>query len=215
MSDETKTNSRDEIHRAWTQEDEGELEAALSRLPGQMDPPAELWSRIRAQIQAKPEARPESTPEAEPSRGVAWHGISRMGVAAAVVLGTVWWGAANAPEPGGASDPVVAGQGPAPSFDRDTETRFPTRNLLPHEPDYRVAMAGLSETYQNRRDQLSDDVVALFDGQLEQIDHAIERSRGALADEPRDPDLQRMLDHAYRHKLELLKQAAQATRRPR
>ena len=214
MSDETKPNSRDEIHLAWTQEDDGELEVALSRLPEEMDPPAEVWSRIRAQIEAKPEATPTSAPEAERSRGFAWRGISWMGAAAAVVVGTVWWGAANAPEPDRASDPVVAGQRPAPSFDRDTEARFPTRNLLPQEPDYRVAMAGLSETYRDRRHQLSDDVVALFDGQLEEVDHAIERSRGALADEPRDPDLQRMLDHAYRHKLELLKQAAQATRRP-
>ena len=47
--------------------------------------------------------------------------VERSGAAAAVVVGTVWWGAANAPEPRRASDPVVAGQGPAPSFDRDTE----------------------------------------------------------------------------------------------
>lgn len=168
-----------------------DLDERIRELPRSIDPPMDLWPGIATRIATRDRSR------------VAW--IAAL-AAAAIVL--VWLGTrseetARSLQRGWSFDAVTMA---APA----AEPVAP-RELFPGEDQLRDAAGELARAYAQRRPLLDGELLAVYESNLGIVDDAIERSRAALVDRPEDPQLQRALDRAYRHKLALLRRASGGT----
>jgi hypothetical protein len=165
-----------------------ELELRIRALPRTIDPPVDLWPGIAAQIGARRRRRR----------------IAMLGGLAAAALALAWVGVRDESQPRSlqsgwdrfaiaAPTPVVAAV-PA--------------ELIPGEGQLRDAAHELALAYERARPLLDRELLAIYESNLGIVDDAIDRSRAALVDRPEDPQLQRALDRAYRHKLALLRRAS-------
>lgn len=170
--------------------DDRDLDQAIRQLPRTIDPPEDLFPGIRARVDERARARRRGT--------IA--GVLALAAAVALWVGTVpartsalasSWTVAVAPE-----IPAPARLEPAPS------------DLIPGEAQLRGAALELARAFDSRRPLLDRELLAVYEENLGIVDDAIERSRAALVERPADPNLQRVLDRAYRHKLALLRRAS-------
>ncbi len=155
------------------------LVANAHALPQRIEPPRELWTGIAARITERP-----------PARGTVWWrerafwaGVSAAAATLVLVLG------------------VHRLTGPA-------RPSGPVEGWGVVEADYQRATAELARTLAAERHRLRPETVALVERNLALIDAALGEARAALAEDPGNADLQRLVATAARQKVELLQWAA-------
>jgi hypothetical protein len=76
--------------------------------------------------------------------------------------------------------------------------------------EYEQAVAGLRTILEQGRDRLDPETVAIIEASLTAIDRAIEEAQRALADDPNNQALNRLLIKHQQSKLRVLRQASAA-----
>jgi len=155
------------------------LVANAHALPQRIEPPRELWTGIAARITERP-----------PARGTVWWRERAFwaGVSAAAATLVLVLGVHRLTSPARPSGPVE-GWGVVAA-------------------DYQRATAELARTLAAERHRLRPETVALVERNLALIDAALGEARAALAEDPGNADLQRLVATAARQKVELLQWAA-------
>lgn len=162
--------------------------AHAASLPRSVTPPRDLWPGIARRV--------------ERDRSWSWTGWSPVALAAAatVVVGlvAVLWS-------GSAPSRVRTVEIPAPS----PETRLVAALvsdpvLAAAERDYDAATNALLEALQQRRARLQPEAFAAVQANLEVIDRALAEVRQALAKDPTNPELGRMLVSTHQKKVDVL-----------
>ena len=167
--------------------------AHAASLPRSVTPPRDLWPGIARRV------------ERERSWSLATGGWSPWALAAAatVVVGLV----------------AVLWSGRAPSAVRTVEIPAATPEarllalpsvvsdpvLAAAERDYEAAANALLEALQQRRSQLQPETLAAVRTNLDVIDRALAEVRQALARNPSNPELNRMLVATHRKKVDVLR----------
>ncbi len=169
------------------------LHRLAARAPRELEPPAHVWrgveNAIRAQGAAVPEPADSSimsrTEPAATSRRAAWHG-PWSGLAAAALLcvavGTVWY-LREAPD------------GRAPAIPGDVAA----------VPERGPALGALLQELEARRPLFAPQTIGLVEDALQALDEAIAATQRALASDPDNPHLGRMLDQSQRQREEYLR----------
>lgn len=209
-------------------------------LPTAIDPPEALWREVADAIAAggAPRSSPaapatravavSATTAPTSSRGEAPRGVAHHGgrsaparpsgwrlAAAAVLLMTVSSGVtarfmrrgAESPSPSvaagdHASAPRVAPDGVAPAL---------PAAFAATEAAYLDDVAELQATFVAQRSTLAPATIAVVERSLAAIDAAIAEARTALLADPANQALAEMLSTTYRHKVELLRRAAESS----
>ena len=207
-------------HLAECEECSGRLRALtallseLAELPDDAQPARDLWSGVRAGIDAGL-GRDDADGTAPISRGRSDRprrfSFSAPQLAAASVVwtllsgGAVWMALNARPD-----QATVAVTDVAPQAGAAGEPR----NILPviqaATTEYELAIARLESVLQQRRDRLDPRTVETIETSLAIIDRAIEEALGALADDPNNPVLSRLLIKHEQSKLRVLRQASAA-----
>lgn len=181
-------------------------------LPPSIDPPEALWHDVAASLAAGG-ATPIVTRSAlRPARAMP---SARWLAAAAVLLMAVSSGVtalfmrrgAEAPSPSvaagdRASVPRVAPDGIAPAL---------PAAFAATEAAYLDDVAELQATYAAQRSTLAPATIAVVERSLAAIDAAIAEARTALLADPANQALAELLSTSYRHKVELLRRAAESS----
>lgn len=202
-------------------------------LPPAIDPPEALWRDVAASIaaggvrRAVTAARASATTPPSASRGGGPLPVARRHVrparampsarwlaAAAVVLMAVSSGVTalfmrrggESPSPaiaaGGATGPRVAPDGVAPAL---------PAAFAATEAAYLDDVAELQATFAAQRSTLAPATIAVVERSLAAIDAAIAEARTALVADPANQALAELLSSTYRHKVELLRRAAESS----
>jgi hypothetical protein len=208
-----------DTHLAACEECSGRLEALtrllseLAGLPDTATPTRDLWSDVRGEIEA---GSGNAETVAIPTSRVGPAGSRRFSFSAAQLLaasvvwtllsgGAVWMALAGGPDQAG----VVAG-----NVTPVAEAREGAGLLLPvtqvATTKYERAIASFESVLEQGRHLLDPETVAILEASLATIDRAIEEARGALADDPNDPVLNRLLIKHEQSKLRVLRQASAA-----
>ncbi len=155
--------------------------------------PADLWPNIRARIeQSKLVSLPAPAPRGVTPRR--WP-IALFAAAAIVLIAALL-----VIERPGDGAPGRAAPGDAPSLVPIADS------ALVYEEEARTLMNEL----EMRRAMLRPQTASAIDGDLRTIDQAIAEVRDALAHDPNNPALRRLLALSYRQKVELLQRATNA-----
>jgi anti-sigma factor RsiW len=171
---------------------------ALSR---EVEPPAEAWEAVRIAIAG----RERTTVALEESSRGNRHWVRLAAAAAALMVvtaGTTLWVA-------GTDDPS------SPNIARNLDTPAPAQlaAFAPVEARYVLAVSALRSTLDERREQLDPATIATVERSLAVIDSAIAEARAALATDPANATLTRLLSSSYEQKVELLRRASELTPR--
>lgn len=169
---------------------------ALSR---EAEPPAEAWEAVRLAIAG----RPSVGREAPPRRNSNWIRLAAAAAALVVITaGTTLW----LSDDGDTSRPNVVQSG-------DTPAPASLAGFAPVEARYVLAVSALRSTLDERREQLDPATIATVEQSLAVIDSAIAEARAALAADPANATLTRLLSSSYEQKVELLRRASELTPR--
>lgn len=166
----------------------------------QLEDPAvelgELWPGIRARIE-KAKVVPLTTDAATAKRQSRRGSLAIAALAAALVI-AVWLGtrassARNGPTAIHVSDTTIAAQ-------------FADDSVRVYKEEAQILLDRLELT----RSMLDPSAAAAIDKDLAVVDSAIAELQTAIARDPRNPALQRLLATSYREKIEVLKRVANA-----
>ena len=162
------------------------LVAQVGELPKRIMPARDLRPAIAARLSETPMRRARK-------RGV-W--LPALAIAASLVLitstATRWWVLRD--------QPVVASKTTA-------ATSVLPVSFRSEEGQYVNAIAAVQKTLDRDRAQLSPATIDVLERNMAIIDHAIAESRAALASDPANRDLSRMVLSGYQQKLDLLRRA--------
>ena len=217
-----------DVHLAACEECSGRLEALtlllseLAALPNDATPARDLWHGVRAEIVQGLGHGQGEIQDTSPDEGGAipiWRGRSagtrRFSFSAAQLLaasvvwaflsgGTVWMALTAGPD-----EEVVA-----TDITPVAEDRGGLRSTLPAvqvaTTEYEQAIASLESILELGRDRLDPQTVATIEANLGIIDRAIAEARRALADDPNNSALNRLLIKHEQSKLRVLRQASAA-----
>jgi anti-sigma factor RsiW len=171
------------------------LLAEAAALPRQIAPPRDLWPGVAAQLGRKAQVLAWS-------RSL-WQRPALLAAAAAVVVAVAGVALRQRESPatrGAAADafvlPAAAGLPPDLAF---------------AEAAYAQAASDLRSALEARRDELAPDTLRIVDQNLQAIDSALDEIRAALAKDPANADLARLLRGAHKRKLEVLQRIAHLT----
>lgn len=171
-----------------------DLEALVRRaraLPREMAPPPEAWAAVRNTVQGSPRRI-----AAAPRRARIWPMVAAAAALVVVSVVTTLW--LSAP------DERVTGSAGVGSATPAALTVF-----APVEARYVLAVSALHETLDERRDQLDSATIATVERSLATIDAAITEARDALASDPANATLTRLLASSYEQKVTLLRRASE------
>jgi len=171
------------------------LVAEIGELPAQITPSRDLRAGIAERI-----ARAEHhTVPAKQGTIRVMRRARFLAAAAVLVLATTtltrWWVLRDTSDA-----PVAPALPPAPSAPLPVAFRT-------EEARYHDAIAELQRTLERSRAELAPQTIAILERNLFIIDRAIAESRAALAQDPANNDLSRMVLSAYEQKLQLLQRA--------
>jgi hypothetical protein len=158
------------------------LLAQAAALPKAVRPPRELWPGIAAQIEGGRRVL------GFPPRAAFW---GTLAAAAALIVGFVIL------RPG---PPAAPGASPSPAFIAES----PGRGLSEAEAEYERATQALLAALEERRDRLAPETLKGVEQNLAVIDEALREVRAALATDPRNLELTRMLAATHRKKVDVL-----------
>lgn len=163
-----------------------ELLADAAALPPGIEPPSQLWQRVRSR-----------TISPRPSRaGMLWELRVPLAAAAAVLIvaasAVTWWIAPidERPQAVAVSDPAPAGLG-----------------LARAEADYLEATSTLLLVLEERRDRMDPVIVATVEQNLRVIAAAVENAKAALAADPANQDVTAILNATYQTQIRMLRNA--------
>jgi predicted anti-sigma-YlaC factor YlaD len=194
--DEQRRVERHLADCADCREEERTLRAILAQaeaLPAERVPPRDLWPGVRDRL----------APRRGRWRFGTWSGggLAGLAAAAAVVIAVagswVYQGprAPVASPTGGTPAPVSLG---SPLHEAEREYARATTDLM-------VALDA-------RREQISPETMAVVEENLRTIDVALGQIRAALAQDPSNPDLARMLTSTHRRKVDVLQRVVRLSR---
>ena len=218
-----------DAHLAACEECSGRLEALtrllseLTGLPVAAAPARDLWSGVRAGIASSGHGAGESRDTVAdesvaapiwrgPSTGTRRFSFSTAQLLAASVVwtllsgGTVWMAVGGGPEQATRTAIDVTqmsearGSGSIPSV------------MQVATSEYEQAIASLESVLEQGRGQLDPQTVETIEASLATIDRAIEEANGALAEDPNNHALNRLLIKHQQSKLRVLRQASAAVR---
>ena len=218
----TEEVARDiKAHLAACEECSGRLErltlllAELAGLPATATPARDLWSDLRGEIesgsgQGEPVAIPIWRDRSVGSRRFSFSAAQLVAASVAWILlsgGAVWMALT-----GGPGEATIATIDITPVVEvRDQSMRLlPVTQVATNE--YERAIASLQTILEQGRHRLGPQTVAILETSLATIDRAIEEARWALADDPNNPALNRLLIKHEQSKLRVLRQASAAVR---
>ena len=170
------------------------LQALVQRaraLPREVPPPADAWSATR-------DARRRSDrADVAPARGMRWPMLAAAAALVAVSSATTFW--------------LTDGRrDTSPSMqERGAETAATLAAFAPVEARYVLTTSTLRETLDERRATLDPATIAAVERSLTTIDEAIAEARAALARDPADATLTRLLASSYEQKVTLLRRASE------
>jgi len=169
-----------------------QLLAHAAALPRSVAPPRDLWPDIARRV-----ARERSWSWAPAGRSPF---VLAAAATVAIGLATVFWS-------GQAPARVRTAQIPAPT----PEARLVAGTagvsdpvLAAAERDYEAAANALLEALLQRRARLQPEALAAVETNLDVIDRALAEVRQALVQDPKNPELSRMLVSTHRKKVEVL-----------
>ena len=227
-----------DVHLAACQECSGKLEAltlllsGLAELPDDATPARDLWAGVRQGIEVgsgSPERASEGERQDERvddddatpiSRGRS-PGTRRFSFSAAQLVaasvawtllsgGSVWM----ALTVGADGDVVATTDAPVANDNAVAPDRAGLGNILPAmqvvTTEYEQAIASLESILQQGRNRLDPQTIAIIEASLGMIDRAIAEARRALADDPNNAALNRILLKHEQSKLRVLRQASAA-----
>jgi hypothetical protein len=179
------------------------LLAAAADLPREETPPRDLWPEVRDGLDRSREVRVTTIARPFRSGWMTWAGLAAA--AALLVVTTVWVAVTvvDGPDPG---IPVVA-EGPG------AKRVPPPQNALAAfraaETSYTETIDDLALVFEQNRDRLAPETVAVVEKNLTIIDEAIGEIRAAFESDPINARLGYLLASMYRQKMELLRRPAQ------
>lgn len=170
------------------------MEALIERaraLPRHIAPPAGAWEDVRSAVRGR---RAQSSPQA--GRRARW---ALLAAAAALVIATsattIW---------------ITRSDGDR-SLRQVSRASAPAAlaSFAPVEARYVLTAAALEETLEERRPMLDPATVATVERSLTTIDAAIAEARAALANDPGNGTVFRLLASSYEQKVTLLRRASE------
>ena len=170
------------------------LDALVGRaraLPREMAPPPDAWAAVRGAVQGSPRRS-----AAAPRRAGIWPMVAAAAALVVVSVVTTLW--LSAPDERTAD--AEEGRSAAPAA---------LAAFAPVEARYVLAVAALHETLDERRDQLDPATIETVERSLATIDAAITEAREALASDPANATLTRLLASSYEQKVTLLRRASE------
>ncbi|MGD8329949.1 MAG: hypothetical protein PVJ49_10980 [Acidobacteriota bacterium] len=183
------------------------LRREAAELPREIAPQRDLWTDIRRRMAPAPlaavagatahdesAAAPSWWPRLQPSQWAA--------LAAAAMFLVVTSSAITAWVVGVPASPAVGADDPAA-----VTTDVALDDELPLEARYGMEIDELLWTLYENRETLDPDTVSTIETNLRVINRAISSAREALAEDPGNEGLNRLLDNNYERKLELLRRA--------
>ena len=165
-----------------------ELITAAHALPRDAAPPPEVWTALRSRVSR----------ERAPARSRTWLLYSGWVAAAAVLVLAVWM---NGRAPG-RLDKLKAAQ-------LSTSSAADPVVLLAVEKNYVGTVADLRLALESQRASLAPATIRVLEHSLAAIDTAIAEAREALARDPANEMLVRILSANYERKVELLQRATE------
>jgi anti-sigma factor RsiW len=160
-------------------------------LPREVPPPSGAWSAIREA------ARRSDRAAIARARGMRWPMLAAAAALVAVSSATTFWLTDGRRETS------------APIEERGAETPATLAAFAPVEARYVVTTTALRETLDERRATLDPATIATVERSLTTIDEAIAEARAALARDPADATLTRLLASSYEQKVTLLRRASE------
>ena len=206
LADGTIAGEREQSARAHLRgcpacaDDVARLERLTMRARQAADPPAELavlWPGIRSRIEGSKVVT--LAPESAASGRRVPRRVGAVGVLAAALLAAVWFGIRRSPS---ADDGAVT----QVRADTATAMQFAEDSVRAYKEEAQMLLDHLELT----RSMLEPGAAAAIDKDLAVIDSAIAELQTAIARDPRDPALQRLLATSYREKIEVLMRISNA-----
>ena len=195
--------------------DEGKLRDLMNEvaaLPTSIEPPANAWAKIRAEIEAS--GKPGSDSQSIKVLHIAfWQNpiflaaAALLLVAGSSVLTTV---ALNRRAQSPSTSRVA--QAPSAAVATDSNTPASLAQFTVVESDYLRAVNDLSATLESEQGSLSPETIAKLRESIKVIDAAILEARNALAADPSNRTLIKMLANSYEQKVDLLKRTTEMAR---
>lgn len=165
-----------------------QLRAQARALPREVAPPPELWGAIESRITHRVGARE------------AWWRRPAMLAAAALVLMTLT---------SAGTVLVMRARPDAVASTTRTVTPAAPAALRAIDVGHQEAIDELTRALEKRRGELSPETVAAVERSLGIVDQALAEARAALAGDPGNVTLTELVETAYRHKLTVLRRAAE------
>ena len=160
-------------------------------LPREIAPPKDAWDEVRAAVRTTSASR-----QAPSFRRHRW--ILRAAAATLVLaLGSTVWLLRDS---NSASRAETVGTGVTPAR---------LQEFAPVEARYVLAASELQQTLSERRQTLDPETIAIIESSLTTIDSAIAEARAALARDPGNPTISRLLASSYEQKVGLLRRASE------
>jgi predicted anti-sigma-YlaC factor YlaD len=167
--------------------------AHAKALPGSVAPPRDLWPGIQSRI-----AHPSGW-----SRFFTWDSPALLAAAAAVVVGLLAVVFVHR-SPGTVRTVEIPVASPATLERASAGAAVEDPVLAQAERDYEAAANALLAALQQRRRALTPETIAGVQQNLQVIDRALVEVRQALAKDPHNPELNRMLVATHRKKVDVL-----------
>ena len=186
--------------------DEGKLRDLMnevSALPASIEPPADAWSKIRAQIEAS----------GRPTHIAFWQRPMFLAAAALLlVAGSSAVTSVALNRRGTSSAPRGAQSANASVATDNNNGPASLAQFTVVESDYLRAVNDLSATLESEQGSLSPETIAKLRESIKVIDAAILEARNALAADPANRTLIQMLANSYEQKVDLLKRTTEMAR---
>jgi hypothetical protein len=189
------------------------LESAES-MPRRVEPPADLWPSIKAQIVERGSANVRS-PALGNVTTLPWHARPRLrvvvGLAAALVLAVLFGSRAGGWLGGNVRDRVAGLTAESSSTGPRSATAVVPASIAASDSEQLRVEEELLAALELRRSALPPSTTAQIDSSLRVIDAAIAELEAARARDPNNAVIRQLLATSRARKLELLKQAQDAS----
>lgn len=189
----------------------------VAALPRSIEPPADVWAKIRAEIESTSgTGRGDDVSDLQPKRSARiafWQRPMFLAAAALLLvagssaitaIAVNGRGASSTP---GATRATIAAAAVGPNSGPTSLAQFTVV-----ESDYLRAVNDLSATLESEQDALSPETIAKLRESIKVIDAAILEARNALAADPANRTLIQMLANSYEQKVDLLKRTTEMAR---